>query len=386
MQMIPLGKPSLNRGAIIEQIKKVLDSGWIAGAGPATERFERALERYLNLPAGYTAIAVSSGTAALHMAIKYHTRDIPRPLNILCPSYSFISTASAVGMPANYMWGDIDCNGCNMDPSVRVHGIPDVIIPVHQYGVPYTTAELDTMAYAPIIEDAACALGSEMEKGRKVGASGNLVCFSLHARKTLTCGEGGVIVVPPSCDKGWFLRERNFGMLRTPYARYSKKEYADPSYVQAGFNFKMSDIQAAVALAQLCQLNNSIDRRRKLYRLYENHLPPGVNPMRIRAGSNHQNLRVVFPNQDIRDYVRDTLRAKGIMVKNTIQPIHREPCIKATLPRPLVDLFVNAWDGQLPNTLDASTRGLWLPMYDELAEEQVHKICEEIKHAVESAE
>ena len=70
-------------------------------------------------------------------------------------------------------------------------------------------------------------------------------------------------------------------------------------------------------------------------------------------------------------------------VSCVVGPLHGEA---STLPRPLVDLFVNAWDGQLPNTLDASTRGLWLPMYDELAEEQVHKICEEIKHAVESAE
>ena len=369
--MIPLGKV-YQTGLELEEIQKTLESGWWAGAGPTTGRLESLIKGYLGLDESYNVCAVSSCTTALELCLRYHN-VIGK--SVFVPSYSFVASAFAASHAGgDPFFIDVDENGWNMSASVLDRVLsgcdqpggwrkPKAIVPVHQYGIPYDNRinDIAEKYEVPIVEDAACAFGSEMD-GVPVGKSKNLVCFSLHARKTVTSGEGGFIIIPDTIDPTWFYSMRAFGIDSTPFQRHGVKKYKEASYDMIGFNMKISDLQAAVAIAQVRGYDDQLEKRRGLASQFIERLTvQSLNPPE-NCNTNWQNFRILLPTEEKRESLLVHLRDdKEIMAKRCIQPIHLE------------SPYVNG-EHSCPNTVDVSNRGIWLPFFADMTQEQVDTI------------
>lgn len=375
--MIPLGKIYVT-GNEISEIEKLIQSGWWAGSGPTTKKLEEALHAYLKLPDDYKVCCVANCTVALQLCLEY--LNVKDSL-VAVPSYSFVASAFAVnhagGIP---LFVDINRHGQNisvehLDELLSHHcsaGSVKGIVAVHQYGIPFDIEGVNALAQKynlSVIEDAACAFGSK-HRNNYIGSSGNLVCFSLHARKALTSGEGGFIVIPPGEDADFFFSMRNFGMDTTPFERHGVKTYQEVSYNKFGYNMKMSDIQAAFGLAQLQSYDQILSMRAAVAHKYKELLDN--TPVKFFAIQfpddelNWQNYRILVPQED-RDKLLMELRNRNIMAKTCIQPIHQQP------------VYTQTHRITLPNTEEVSKMGIWLPMFPELTDAQMQEIATVIK-------
>src|SRR5215467_431361 len=261
--MIPVMRPWLGQEEAAAAAEAVA-SGWIA-QGPRVREFEEAFATAVGAP---HAVAVSSCTAALHLALI--AAGIAPGDEVIVPSLSFIATANAVRyVGAQPVFADVDLVTQNLVPeTVESHltGRTRAVILVDQAGVP---ADLDAMRALceprgiTVIEDAACAAGS-VYRGRPVGAGANLATFSFHPRKLLTTGEGGMLVTPDEGVADRLRRLREHGMDISAAARHASRQPVIEHYLEVGFNFRMTDVQAAIGLVQLGKLGQLIARRRVL--------------------------------------------------------------------------------------------------------------------------
>jgi dTDP-4-amino-4,6-dideoxygalactose transaminase len=251
-------------------------------------------------------------------------------------------------------------------------------MPVHQYGVPLDIGPINELKKryvgSMIVEDAACALGSRYPNGKFVGNSGNLVCFSLHPRKVFTAGEGGLIVIPDTCDAAWFEQYRNFGLTATPFSQHGKVSYMEPDAHVIGFNCKMSEFQAAVGLSQVESMQIQMHNRLEIQTEYDElMLDMGLHVLEPLPGStwNVQNYRVLFKDQETRDKARDHLRANRVSAKNTIRPLTNFAALKRF---PVGHACVNSDS--------VYERGLWLPIFSEMTTEDVQCVADLIKEVL----
>ena len=262
--LLPFSKPSIGE----EEIREVADclrSGWIT-TGPRTERFEREFAEYVG--AKY-AVALSSGTAALHCA--YWALDLGPEDEIICPSLTWPSTANmAVALGAKVVFADVVRSTRQVDVrdvARRITKRTKVVVPVHFAGAP---ADLDALRQAvgpkiPIIEDAAHAAGTEY-KGRRIGGAGNTAIFSFHPIKDMTTGEGGMLTTD---DDELARRVRLFkfhGVSRDAWKAYGAASSARYDTVLAGFKYNLTDIASAIGLHQLRKLDGFISRRAEIGR------------------------------------------------------------------------------------------------------------------------
>jgi perosamine synthetase len=339
-------------------------SGWVA-QGPRVAQFEAAFAEALG--AGH-AIAVSSCTTALHLALI--AAGIGPGDEVVAPSLSFIATMNAARyVGAEPVFADVDPATLNLVPdtiSPRLTDSTRAVIVADQAGVP---ADLDAIRALceprgiAVIEDAACAAGA-VYRGRPVGATASLATFSFHPRKLLTTGEGGMIVTPDADVATRLRRLREHGMNVGAAERHASQQPVIERYLEVGYNYRMTDVQAAIGLVQLAKLGRQIERRRELAARYHELLAdiPGLVTVQDPGygTTNYQSFWVLLPDgfPVSRDELLRMLADAGVSARRGIMASHLEPAY-AGVPCP-----------PLPVTERITAGSLILPLFHELTEEE----------------
>ena len=362
---IPVARPSLGWREELA-ILEVLRSGWVS-QGPRVAEFERKFAEYVGAP---HAVAVSSCTTALHLALL--AAGIEAGDEVLCPSLSFIATANAIvhagGRP---IFVDIDRDTYNLDPRCIEEAITSrtkAILAVHQVGLPSPLDEIREIANRHgllVIEDAACAIGS-MYKGQHIGQPHtSMACFSFHPRKVLTTGEGGMITTGDDDLAARLRRLRQHAMTVSDLARHSSTQVVVESYDEVGFNYRMTDLQAAIGLPQLHRLDDMIVRRRLLASRYTQKLSewgwlvPPQEPASCQHNFQSYMVRLTDEAPVSRDQLMQELLDQGISTRRGVMAIHRE--------RPYRDA---QWDARLPETNLVTDTTIILPLFHDMTEDQ----------------
>jgi perosamine synthetase len=340
MEMIPIMRPALGPEEAAAAAAAVA-SGWVA-QGPRVERFERALSERVGAAAG---VAVSSCTAALHLALV--ALGIQPGDEAVVPSLSFIATANAARyVGATPVFADVD----EATQNLSVKTIEEVltartraVIVVHQCGVP---ADLDGIHKLcdpfdiAVVEDAACAIGATY-RDAPIGSHSDLAAFSFHPRKVITTGEGGMLTTsrPDWADRLRRLREH--GMSVSAADRHQAKGLVIEQYLETGFNYRMTDIQAAVGLVQLGRLDAIVARRRELALRYRRALSDvaGLSIIAdpVDGTTNFQSFWVVLPDDFpmSRNDLLTRFLEQGISPRRGIMASHLEPAYAGRSHAPL---------------------------------------------------
>jgi len=368
---IPLTRPYFDSEEL-EEIQKVLDSGWVT-QGPKVEEFEDKITEYLGIK---HAIAVTNCTSALHLALI--SIGVKRGDEVLVADFTFPATGHAVlYCGAKPVFVDVDLKTYNINPSLikdRITNRTKAIIPVHTFGQP---AEMDKIMEIAeeynlkVIEDAACALGARY-KNKYAGTIGDIGCFSFHARKGITTGEGGMVVTD---NKDLAEKIRNlsvFGMT-SAWDREKSDKLIISKFTDMGYNYKMSDITAAVGVAQLRKLYKIIRRKRELARHWDDKLeeiefiePPYVSENVLHV---YQAYVALVDKRINRNKLIKKLMEKGIQTQIGTYASHIQP-------------VYNSKD-KCPNSLEIFNRSLALPMYYMLGEEDIDMAAMHLKKALE---
>jgi dTDP-4-amino-4,6-dideoxygalactose transaminase len=267
---IPLLRPYFDSDEI-EELQKVLDSGWVS-QGPKVKEFEAKIAEYLGVK---YAVAVSNCTAALHLALL--STGLKKGDEVLVADYTFPATGhSVLYCGAKPVFCDVDSKTYNINPELIAEKITDktkAIIPVHTFGQPAEMTAILVLAEEHnlrVIEDAACALGARYNN-KFAGTVGDIGCFSFHARKGITTGEGGMVVTN---NKNFAEKIRNlsvFGMT-SAWDREKSDRFFIPEFTELGYNYKLSDISAAVGVAQIRKLDKIIERKREIAKYWDEKL------------------------------------------------------------------------------------------------------------------
>jgi dTDP-4-amino-4,6-dideoxygalactose transaminase len=374
MDVIPIMRPWLGEEEAVA-LGDVLASGWVA-QGPKVDAFEGAVCGALGAAHG---VATTSCTTALHLAL--HALGVGPGDEVVVPSLSFIATANApryVG--ARPVFADVDLETQNMTAATVEPALGPAtraVIVVHQAGMPADVDEIEAIC-APrgiaVIEDAACAIGSTY-RARPVGA-GRLVALSFHPRKLLTTGEGGMLLTNDAGLAQRLRRLREHGMAVTAHERHASRTVVVESYDELGFNYRMTDIQAAIGLVQLTKLDTMVTERRGRAERYREALEdvrglflPGDPPY----GTTNYQSYVVRLADDLpvdRDAVMQELLDQGIATRRGIMAAHLEPACR-DLPAP-----------QLPVTERLTRRSLILPLFHGMEDAQVERVADALAGAV----
>ena len=338
--MIPVMRPWLGDEEA-QAAAQAVASGWVA-QGPRVRAFEEAFAASIGVP---HAVAVSSCTTALHLAMV--AAGIGPGDEVVVPSLSFIATANAVRyVGARPVFADVDLATQNLTPqTVEPHlsARTRAVILVDQAGIP---ADLDALRALcdprgiTVVEDAACAAGATYQ-GRPVGAGADLAAFSFHPRKLLTTGEGGMLTTSDGAVAARLRRLREHGMDVSAADRHRSQQPVIEHYTELGFNFRMTDIQAAIGLVQLRKLGQLVARRRALAHRYA-ELLSGLPGLLLAADppygtTNFQSFWVLLPQESAarRDDLMRAFAEAGVSVRRGIMAAHLEPAyadVPAALP------------------------------------------------------
>ncbi len=356
---VPLLRPYFDSDEI-KEVQKVLDSGWVT-QGPKVKEFEEKVAKYLGVK---YAIAVTNCTAALHLSLL--NIGVKAGDEVLVADYTFPATGhSVLYCNAKPVFVDIDPKTYNIDPDFieeKITNKTKAIIPVHTFGQPVEMDKIIKIAKdhnLKVIEDAACAIGAKY-KNTYAGTIGNTGCFSFHARKGITTGEGGMVVTN---DKNMADDMRNisvFGMT-SAWDREKGNEFTIPQFTKIGYNYKMSDITAAIGVAQLQKLEKIIKRKQELAKYWDEKLqkmdfiePPYINK-NVRPV--YQSYIALTDKRINRNKLIEKLMAKGVQTQIGTYASHIQP-------------IYNSKD-KCPKSLDIYNRALALPMYYTLKEEEI---------------
>jgi perosamine synthetase len=379
-EQIPLARPELGPREE-ELLLEVVRSGSLS-LGPKLDQFEHDFGEWLG-GRGY-AVAVSSGTAALHLGVR--AMGWGEGDEVITSPLSFVATSNSILYErATPVFCDIDPVTFNIDPEAAAAAVTDAsagILPVHIFGYPADLPALSRVASDSglgILEDAAQALGAVDRNGKKIGASGNPAVFAFYANKQMTTGEGGVLITP---DKGAAERavsERNQGRAPNPN---------EVEHDRMGFNYRLSDLQAAIGIAQVERLDELLNARDNVAALYRERLTQlGAAP----AGQD-ENHAIVLPCENIgderrgwfvfvvqlpkqidRDAVISSLEDQGIASKAYLPSIHLLPPYRERFG------FVG---GEFPVAERVSERSLALPFFTSMTEGQVDRVCTALAEAL----
>lgn len=372
-EQIQIAKPQLDQ-AEISAVSNVIDSGWIM-QGPEVTRLEKEFAQYTGAK---HACALSSGTAALHLALL--AVGVEPGDEVITVSHSFIATANAIRYcGATPVFIDIEQTTFNMDVELIEKAITPktkAILSVHQMGMPCDMKRIMQIARKYevfVVEDAACAAGSEIltdGKWEKIGKPhGDIACFSFHPRKILTTGDGGMITTNNAEWDQKIRLLRNHGLsLKQPNV-----------YETVGFNYRMTDMQAAVGRKQLERLDQIVKARRHLASMYADNLD-GTEFLAPHepewARSNWQSFCLrLAPGTDQQSII-DQLTKAGIASKSGIMNAHTEPAYKNEKWRTGSD--------SLAKSVEAQKQSIIVPLYHQMRESAVKRIAAELKRAVSS--
>ena len=326
---VPFAKPTL-RGDEGDAVAAVIASGWVS-QGPKVAEFEA---RFAERVGAAAAVAVSNCTTALSLAL--YAAGIGPGDEVIVPSLSFIATANAAwAIGATPVFVDIDPKTYNLDPASAARAITPqtkAIMPVHQVGLP---ADMDAFfALADehglaIVEDAACAIGATY-KGRPIGSLGPATCFSLHPRKVITTGEGGMITTQDVALADRMRKLRQHAMDLSDLARHNAKGVVFEGYPERGFNYRMTDMQAALGLCQLDALDDILAARKRLAERYDAafagapFLETPYTPEYAHRTWQSYCLRVLPGAPVQRTELMELLLAEGVPTRRGVMAIHHE--------------------------------------------------------------
>ena len=379
--MIPIARPWMDEREAGAARRAIL-SGWVT-QGPEVAAFE---QEFASAVGAAHACAVSSGTAALHVALT--ALGVGPGDEVVTVSHSFIATANAIRYcGATPVFVDVQLDTYNIDPHLIESACSPrtkAILCVHQLGMPCELAAIVSMAASrglPVIEDAACATGSEIYwNGRwePVGRPhGDVSCFSFHPRKLLSTGDGGMLTTSRRDLDGTFRLLRQHGMRVPDTVRHLSKRVVAESYPVLGYNYRLTDIQAAIGREQLKRLPAMVARRRELVERYQRHLENVSGVVTPReptwAKSNWQSyaVRLLPPlNQQV---VMQRMLDEGVATRRGVMNAHSE----ASYPP-------HTWrtaPGGLASSEQASQAVLVLPLFHEMTLHDQGRVVAALAHA-----
>jgi perosamine synthetase len=368
MDPIPLARPEIGDREG-ELILDVLRSGRLS-LGPLGERFEREFAAWLGAE---DAVTASSGTTALHLGVR--ALDWGAGDEVLTSPFSFVASANCLLYEgARPVFCDVDPVTLNVDPAAVEAAMGERsagILPIHIFGFPAAMPELEAIAARRglgILEDACEALGAVDSEGRGVGTRGNLATFAFYANKQMTTGEGGMIVPSSPAVAARLRSERNQG-------RAADMGWLD--HGELGFNYRLSDLAAALGVAQIERLDEMLARRSAVASLYEQGLAEveGVTTP-IAARGKERRSWFIYPvrlaSEIDRDAVVSRLGERGVASKAYLPCIHLFPHLRELGYR----------EGQFPVAEAASACSLALPFFPAMTESQVARVCEALAESL----
>ena len=370
---IPIAKPYITE----EDAKAAYDTiltGWIT-QGPRVQEFEEQFAAYTG---ARHAVAVSNCTTGLHLAMI--VAGVSAGDEVICPSMSYIASAnSIVYVGATPVFAEVDPTTYNLDvEDVRLRITPKTkaILLVHQIGMPADIDAFRALCDAHgliLIEDAACAAGSSY-KGKKIGSHSDLVCFSFHPRKVISTGDGGMVTTSREDFAQRMKRLRQHGMSVNDRVRHQSSRLVFEDHVEVGYNYRMTDIQAAVGIRQLAKLDFIVTERRKIATYYQEHLSD-IDCIRLpKEGpndfTNWQSYSIYLKeNCPIeRNELMQQLLDLGISSRRGIMTSHRETAYVQRGPQP-----------SLPRTEDVCDRSIIIPLYVPMTEAECARVVQALR-------
>jgi dTDP-4-amino-4,6-dideoxygalactose transaminase len=382
--IIPVARPWLDEQDA-EAARRAILSGWVT-QGPEVAAFEREFAVAVGAP---HACAASSCTTALHLALL--ALGVGAGDEVVTVSHSFIATANVVRYcGATPVFVDVTADTFNIDPSLVEQAMSDrtkAVLVVHQLGMPCELAPILAIAKQrglPVIEDAACAIGSEVlwdGRWERVGKPhADIACFSFHPRKLLSTGDGGMLTTNDSKLDATFRLLRQHGMTVSDAARHASNQVVFEEYAVPAFNYRMTDIQAAIGRVQLSRLPAIVERRRALAARYGELLRgmpgiiPAVEPAWARTNWQSYTVRVMPPLDQRR--VMQRMLDDGVSTRRGVMNAHREPAYPAGTWRA---------SGPLTRSEQAQDTAIILPLYHQMTGDEQLRVVASLAQAVSLA-
>ncbi len=375
--MIPIAKPYLTERES-EAAEQAVLSGWVA-QGPNVKEFERRFAEYTGAK---FAVAISNCTAALHLCMI--VTGVGPGDEVICPSMSYIATANCIRYTgASAVFAEVDPVNFNLDPAdaeSKITSRTKAILVAHQLGMPADLEKFRKICdrhNLKLIEDAACATGSSY-KGKKIGCHSELVCFSFHPRKVITTGEGGMVTTSSESLRDRLTLLRQHAMASSSIDRHASAGKLSEDHVELGYNYRMTDIQAAIGIVQLERLDSIIEERRIIAKEYISGLSEieWISLPTEEEGyfSNYQSFALrIHPGSPVtRDELIRVLGESGISTRKGVMTAHRETAYR--------DIYR---DVNLPVSEAASDNSLMIPLYAPMSNDDIKRVINEIKKAFE---
>lgn len=360
-EFLPFSRPSISQEAI-DQVVNCLKTGWIA-TGPLVQEFTQSLKAYLQAP---YALPLMSATAGLQLSL--NAMGVKAGDEVITTPLTFAATLNAIVLSgAKPVLVDIDPKTLNMDMNLLEDAITDktrVIIPVHFAGLPVDLDPLYELAKRynlRVLEDAAHAMGSEY-KGKKIASFGDTQVFSFHPTKNMTTGEGGCVITRDQHIAEQIARLQFHGIDRQAFNRYGKNGSQDYEVILPGYKYNMMDIQAAIGIHQLRELDDFIARRNDLANRYQEALsdwPQWTLPERPAFNHLHSwHIYTPLINEEVakmnRDEFMQAMKEKNIGTGLHYRAVHLYPYYREAF---------GFTPGDFPRAEDVCNRIVSLPLF-----------------------
>jgi perosamine synthetase len=373
MMEIPLARPYTDE-AEVTAAAAVIRSGWVSQGGRAAE-FEGLIAGYVG---ARFAIATNSCTSALHLSL--YLQGVGPDDEVVCPSFTCFATANAIRhVGALPIFVEIDPKTFNLDPAAVAQAVTPktrAIMAVHQIGL---AADMDPIREIArrnglvMVEDGATALGGEY-RGRKIGSLGSPTAFSFHPRKIITTGEGGMLTTDDEALAERARIVRSHGASVSDLERHKARGTIYAAYPEVGYNYRLTDIQAAVGVEQMKKLPWILARKQEIGHWYDEHLAaveeveaPFVPDYAVHSYQSYLITLKAQYNTD-RDALLRQMAVRGISCRHGIAPMHWEPYYRQLYPRL-----------SLPITEEVSRTTMFLPIFPSMTETELQYIVENLK-------